>query len=442
MRRNIAPLKVSIRILFFLLLFFSSLVLKAQENATALNFFKEARRAFEEKDFKSYYSNIEQAYALRPDHPEIIKNLAKACAINDSIDKSIKLLHRIWQMGLTLEIQDDSAYNSLKKDPRYNSIIKRLALNKLPLNRSDTAFIIKEKGLLTEGIAYDPTSRLFYISSVRKGKILIYQNGEFIGHLPGFENEGAVLGLKIDPKRKMLWACTSYLPQFEKFQDSLKGKTAVVKYSLSSKKIIKRYSPTKNEELHSFGDLTLNSRGDVFITDSYGENIYIVPATSGSELKELPVFEKENQPSSMQGITISEDGRHLFVADYLNGIFRIDLKYMTSIRLKLPYNVTTVGSDGMYYHKGALVAIQNGVEPNRVIRFNLNKDRTAIVSQFFMEANHPAFDEPTLGVIIKDYFYYIASSQWSSFEVNGDLKNQEELENHLILKIDLNNRRP
>ena len=47
-----------------------------------------------------------------------------------------------------------------------------LNLYKTPINRSITAFVLEEKGLITEGIAFDPEEKAFYVGSVHKRKIV------------------------------------------------------------------------------------------------------------------------------------------------------------------------------------------------------------------------------------------------------------------------------
>jgi hypothetical protein len=45
--------------------------------------------------------------------------------------------------------------------------------------------------------------------------------------------------------------------------------------------------------------------------------------------------------------------------------------------------------DGLYSHKGALLAVQNGVNPNRIVRMFLNKEQTRVMKFETIEANNP-----------------------------------------------------
>jgi hypothetical protein len=54
-----------------------------------------------------------------------------------------------------------------------------------------------------------------------------------------------------------------------------------------------------------------------------------------------------------------------------------------------------------------------------------------------IEANNPLFDEPTLGVLVKDTFYLIANSQWGMIDEKGQLAPAEKLKEPVVLKIKL-----
>ncbi|MCA1642610.1 MAG: hypothetical protein LC785_11810 [Acidobacteria bacterium] len=54
-----------------------------------------------------------------------------------------------------------------------------------------------------------------------------------------------------------------------------------------------------------------------------------------------------------------------------------------------------------------------------------------------LEANNPAFDEPTLGVLARDQFYFVANSQWGAIDEKGRLAPDEKLREPVVLKLKL-----
>ena len=67
----------------------------------------------------------------------------------------------------------------------------------------------------------------------------------------------------------------------------------------------------------------------------------------------------------------------------------------------------------------SLVGIQNGLEPHRVLRLRLDPEKGRIVEGTILERANPAFDEPTLGVVVGRDFFYVANSQYEAFGEDG-----------------------
>ena len=121
--------------------------------------------------------------------------------------------------------------------------------------------------------------------------------------------------------------------------------------------------------------------------------------------------------------------------DYAKGVFDSQTKRYTP--LAPAPDSTMLGIDGLYFYRGGLVAVQNGVSPQRVVRLFLSADATSIERFETVAANDPVFDEPTLGVLVKDRFYFIANSQWGAVDEQGRLAPPEKLKEPVVLKLRL-----
>src|SRR5258708_23111338 len=73
------------------------------------------------------------------------------------------------------------------------------------------------------------------------------------------------------------------------------------------------------------------------------------------------------------GIALADDDQTLFVADAV-GIVKIDLRSGESRDVDPGPRNTLAGVDGLYWHKGSLVAIQNGIGSPPVAAFKLFRD--------------------------------------------------------------------
>jgi hypothetical protein len=96
-----------------------------------------------------------------------------------------------------------------------------------------------------------------------------------------------------------------------------------------------------------------------------------------------------------------------------------------------------LGIDGLYFYKGSMIGVQNGVNPQRLIRVKLSRDMRAFESFEILEANNPLFSEPTLGVIRNGELLFNANSQWDAINEQGQFTAPDKLQELRILKLKL-----
>jgi hypothetical protein len=426
---------------FHLSLFLLACALLAQPSARGQEpvrdvryYSQQAVKAYQEKDYEAYLENMRLAVGLRPDNPALLYNLAGAYALAGKRQEALRELSRVAEMGMSYRAVEDEDFASIKDSEDFRKILKRFEENLAPRGRSLTAFTIRRKGLITEGLAYDAAEDAFYVSSVRERKILkVSRDGSMKEFATAADGLWSAMGMKVDAKRRLLWVATAAVPQMVNFSKEEEGRSGVLKFDLRTGKLVKKYLLSNNPKPHWLGDLTINSHGEVFATDSLTPALYLI--REGSERLE-PVLEGEPFVSP-QGMAFESDERTLFLADYSKGLFRYDLKTKSLTQLTSAPGVTLVGIDGLYYYGGNLICIQNGTRPHRVARLILSNDATRVERLEVIEANNPLFDEPTLGVIVKDDFYYIANSQWGAVDKTGKLAPEDKLREPVIMKTSL-----
>lgn len=310
----------------------------------------------------------------------------------------------------------------------------------LKINASFIAFAVPEKDLLPESIAYDSVTGAFFIGSTRKGKILkIDKEGKITDFITQKENDlWMVTGIQADIPKRFLWVCSAggdNLVHYERRDDFDGRPSGIFKFNLDTGKLIKRYILDKESEIHFFNDMVIAKDGTVYITHMFREYaIYKI-----GEDDRLEKFVDLSDFPYPNGITISDDNKHLFVA-HSGGVARIDLESGEVKNLKVPEEVKIAGKesmDGIYYFKGSLVGVQPDIRT--VQRFYLNKEEDAITESAILEVNHPMMDNPTTGEIVAGYFYYIANAQFGSFNDDGSLYDLDQLYEPVILKTQLLN---
>ena len=105
--------------------------------------------------------------------------------------------------------------------------------------------------------------------------------------------------------------------------------------------------------------------------------------------------------------------------------------------LPAPENVTLAGIDGLYLHRGSLVAVQNGVEPDRVAAFPLAGELDRVTGCRVLERGNPIFAIPTTGAVAGDGFYYMANTQLSALGPGNVVKEPEKRKPVVILWMEL-----
>jgi hypothetical protein len=95
------------------------------------------------------------------------------------------------------------------------------------------------------------------------------------------------------------------------------------------------------------------------------------------------------------------------------------------------------GLAGLGYEISGRPGRPGALAPHRVVRFFLSRDVRRVERHEVVEANNPLFDEPTLGALVGDTFYYVANSQWGAVDRKGRLAPAEKLRDPVILKVKL-----
>ena len=393
-----------------------------------------AMKAYKEKDFTSTRTYLQQAVELRPDHPTLLYNLSGVNALLGNETEAVSLLRRVSAMGLIYTPETDDDFASIKKTQAFQSLVETFDRNRRPIGNPTIAYTLPSGDLIAEGLAYDPVVGTMFVGSVRKRRILaIGRDGsqkEFSREQNGL---WGVFGMKVDPKARVLWVCTGALPQMEGYRESDRFRVAVCKYDLEKKTLLRKYELDDRTKPHLFGDLVLSPEGDVFISDSRFPGIFLIPKQKDS----LILFLQSPSFASLQGMEFSPDGKTLFVADYSRGIFTVDLQTRQPLLLPPLPNATLLSIDGLYRHGNDLIAIQNDIQPRRVVRLVMDGDFKKILRLETINANHPEFFDPTLGVVVGDELFYHANGQWDVFDDKGMRVEGTGTKAHVILRTAL-----
>jgi hypothetical protein len=403
---------------------------------------RRAREAHDAGDFKAYRADVQQLFELLSAHPDTVFAMAKAEALLGHAAAALDWLNAYAAMGLAHDLGAEPDLVSLQQAAGFAAVRSRLEGNRRPVSRSVPAFALADPDLLVEDIAYDGGGRRFFLSSVREAKIVAVEARggaarDFVA--AGRDGIWGVLALAIDERRGVLWATTAVMPQTRGYRgDDDLGHSAVLRYQLATGKLLKRYDlplpphfrkPPRGsragavvvppeERQRVIGDMTVAANGDVFASEAVTGAVYAIRRGSDA----LEVLVAPGTFASPQTPAVTPDGRRLLVADYVRGIGIVDLASRAVTWMGHPREVAVNGIDGMYLAGDSLIAVQNGTEPNRIVRLVLDPPLTRILRWEPLESNSAGLGAPTHGTLVGRDFFFIANSGWDQLAEDGSLK--------------------
>ena len=297
---------------------------------------------------------------------------------------------------------------------------------------STRAFVLRERDLLPESIAFDPGTGRFYVGSMYRRKIVRRDPNGHVSDLAG-PGQGlwSIIGIKLDPAAGELWAnsCSmgADLPMTPADSTTI-GRGALLRIRLADGAVVRRYEPSVEDRPICFNDLARSPAGDVYLT-SGRRGLWRLRA-GGDTLEQFV----RDSTLWLNGIATGPDGA-LYVADDSLGPLRVDPSSGAWRRVLAPDGEALRGIDGLYVHDGALVWVQNGVEPARVVRAQLSADGDRLEDLHVLDAGHPDYDVPTTGVIVGDTLFYVATAQLGAIRPGGQVAPADSLRENVILKV-------
>jgi sugar lactone lactonase YvrE len=386
-------------------------------------------------------SELEKILTQQPNEPAALFNLALDYATINEDTKAIELLERMADAHTGMDPMEPAGrpFKKIAGDPRFVALVARIEKENPPVVHSTTAFVLRERDLAPEGIAYDPVERKFYVSSISKRKIVCVSRD---GSATDFKTSrqdglGETLGMKVDARRRFLWVVSdSFAPSGPAASDSsvpsAAGQYGVFQYDLKTGALLFRHLlPARSAGF--LNDVALSSTGVVFVTNTgTGEVFRISPDRDRPEL-----FLPAKTVPQANGIAVSSDDKVLFVAGWL-GVARVDLATRQVKLLSKPRNIADAGLDGLYFYKGTLVGIQNpDVHPGRVMRYFLNPAMDSIERSEVLEAYNPGFEVPTTGTLVGDALYFVANPQVDKLKGHGLMPPPSELQELRLVRLNL-----
>jgi hypothetical protein len=391
----------------------------AQHTDSAIKQFQklrfELRQSHASNQWRSNLVSANKLKGLLNEAPDSLLEVARADVRVGDIDAALHELEQYARMGQSTDLRAMAGdFSAVLKNANFTRIESEMEANRSAISLGSTAFLLSDAELLAEDVAYDPSTKRFFITSVREKKIISTAADGVSAEFAKAPDGWPMLAVKVDASRGMVWATEVAMQGFNFSLESDWGRSAVLCYDLKHGQLLRRIEGPRPSAL---GDMVLTANGDVIVSDGDGGGVYRVLA-NGATMQRLD----QGDFISPQTPAMHPDGKHIFVPDYVRGIGVLEIATKHVRWLPMGGRFALNGIDGLYFDRGTLIAVQNGTSPERVVAFAVDPSLTRIESETIIERSTGTLGDPTHGVIIDKDFYYIANSGWDAIDDRGNMK--------------------
>src|SRR5215471_6014723 len=147
-------------------------------------------------------------------------------------------------LSLYYDALGDADFGAVRGDAGVQDAARALeAARTRRLGSSDVAWTIHDRLFVPEGIAYDPESRAFFVSSQYRRKIVRIDPSGAVQDFVASGRDGLwmVFGIAVDPARRLLWAVSTAEPVMERYSTADENATGVFAFDLRTGALAHKY---------------------------------------------------------------------------------------------------------------------------------------------------------------------------------------------------------
>jgi sugar lactone lactonase YvrE len=416
----------------------------AMDRARFIELNKKGRELAKKKDWQGLRQVLtEIGKELPAATPNYLLRVASVEAHLGHTTEALKWMERYADLGLSYDVASDDDLKPLLSEPGWNKIAARMKQRSRTIMRAEQVCTLPIADLMPEDITFHRASGDFIVSSIRHHSLFrlkVPTEGSKecgLTELP-LEDQARrwpVLAVSADTRSNAVWMTPAAMPGFSGVPKEDEGKTALLAVDPASGKTLRRLDLEAGGP-SMLGDMSVSRDGTVYVSDGRGGAVYRVRGgLEGARLEKIAegLF-------SPQTPVLAADGKRLLVPDYSVGIAVINLAAPEGSQARITYlahpeNIAVTGLDGMFLAGDSLIGIQNGTQPERIVRFRLNRRQTRIESAEIIEQSSERLGEPTHAVAAGGWIYVIANVGWNKVDDHGQLKEGQTFAAPVLLRF-------
>ena len=382
----------------------------ARADSTWVDRYRAAQAAYRAGDLQGFRAGLMRVAAEIGETPGVNYNLACAEARLGNRAEAIRRLRLYAASGLVSDAAADSDLVSLWGDPAFQEIAAQIRQNGDSTGTAREIHRFADSSLLTEDLAYDPTTRSYFATSVHHGRVVeVTPSGaerEWVD--PDLRPGWGIFAARVDAPRRLLWTSIGAVVTAAGYDPADSGRTGLVAWDLRTRRPVRHVEWPRDGKARLLGDITVAPDGTVYACDSPSGAVRVLRPGSNT----LSTLVPDGGFRGPQTPALARDHHRLYVPDYGRGIAIVDLASGKTTWLTFAPGIALQGIDGLYAYGNDLIAVQNGITPRRVARFRLNRAGTHAESASVIESGTHRLGEPTHGVVVGQEFMFLGNTGW------------------------------
>jgi hypothetical protein len=351
---------------------------------------------------------IEAVLAARPDYPRARLAAARLLAGAGRADEAVTEIEDLLRRGVAVDLAKAPELAALAAHPRHAELAARAAGNAAPFGSAATVAVLSARRGIAEAVVADADGRRFF-SDVRERTVWSLAPD---GTVSAFACPASALpgcfGLALDSSRGLLWVGTGVVPEMSALPAGTPAFAGAVALDLGTGREVRRISLPAGTEASILGTLRFGPDGALYASDSARPVLW----RAAPDADTFEPWLRHPEFLSLQGFAFSADGRTLHLADYGNGLWAVEIGTRTVTRVEPADDACLFGIDDLHAVGDALVGIQNGLAPARIVRIRLRDGRASVE---VLARGLPGLDDASTGHLAGRRLEFIAASGWALF---------------------------
>jgi len=367
-----------------------------------------SRQTYADGKYVRYYVANMKLHELRPYDPGYLENIIAACALVGRQRTAYHFLLKMQRQGFSNDLSENPDTESIRQTEVWEYLNGLMIEAGVPSGRGDVVFTLPAELSSPAALGWDQSRGRFLVGTENDGTVVaVSQDGSTEVLLKANDENGlwAIRGLFADSENNRLWVSSAAVPAFSAYQASDKGRGALFEFDLETLELKGRYEVPADGQTHELGPVAVSGNGDIYIADLAQPMVFRKTAKGDR----LEAFVGNRSLVGLRDLAVSPDSGKLYIADSAMGIMVVDPAQQTSAMLTGPENLNLGAISGLFYSKGKLIMIQNGFQPQRIMRLELDASGANVVDVIPLAIALDDFDRPALGTIKDEEVYYFAN---------------------------------